>query len=189
MDAKDSHGLSFKHSAGRSIRHNQLNDLIWRALTRASTPSVKEPAGLSRSDGKRPDGLSVIPWQAGKCLKWDVAAADTLAATYLAPASTTADSVAEGAASRKANKFSAIAQSHVFVPLAIETLGQINFKGLKFLSEFGDRLTAATDDHREASLPFQSISILIQRFNAVCFHGKTPNLRMSNFRTCFNICF
>ena len=33
-------------------------DLIWRALTRASSPSVKEPAGLSRSDGKRPEGLS-----------------------------------------------------------------------------------------------------------------------------------
>ena len=95
--------------------------------------------------------------------------ADTLAATYLASARTTAGSVAEGAASRKDNKYSAIAQSHVFVPLAIETLGPINFKGLKFFSELGDRLTAATDDLREASFLFQRISILIQRFNAVCF--------------------
>ena len=96
---------------------------------------------------------------------------DTLAATYLVSASTTAGSVAEEAASRKDNKYSAIAQSHIFVPLAIETLGQINFKGLKFLSEFGDRLTAATDDHREALFLFQRISILVQRFNAVCFQG------------------
>ena len=69
--------------------------------------------------------------------------ADTLAATYLASASTTAGRVAEGAASRKD-----IAQSHVFVPLAIETLGPINFKGLKFLYELGDRLTAPEDPNR-----------------------------------------
>ena len=59
----------------------------------------------------------------------------------------------------------------IFVPLFIETLGPINFKGLKFLSELGDRLTATTDDLREASFLFQRISNLIQRFNAVCFQG------------------
>ena len=171
VDAKGSRGLSCKHSAGRSICHHQLNDLIWQALTRASTPSVKEPAGLSHTDGKCPDGLSLIPWQEGKCLTWDVTVADTLAATYLASARTTASSVAKGAASRKDNKYSAIAQSHIFIPLAIETLGPINFKWLKFLSELGDRLTASTDDPRETSFLFQWISILIQCFSAVCFQG------------------
>ena len=97
--------------------------------------------------------------------------ANTLAATYIASASTTAGSVTEGAASRKDNKYSAIAQSHIFVPLAIETLGPINFKRLKFLSELSDRLTAATDDPIEASFLFKRMSILIQRFNAVCFQG------------------
>ena len=171
VDAKGSHGLSCKCSAGRSIRQHQLNDLIWRALMRASMPSVKEPAGLSGSHGKRPDGLSLIHWQGGKCLTWNVTVAGTLAATYLASASTTAGSIAKGAASRKDNKYSAIAQFHVFVPLAIETLGPINFKGLQFLSELSDRLTAATDEPREASFLFQRISILIQHFNAVCFQG------------------
>ena len=145
--------------------------MIWRPLTRASMPSVKEPAGLSHSDQKRLDGLSLIHWQGGKCLTWDVTVADNLAATYLASTSATAGSVAKGADSRKNNKYSAIAQSHVFVPLAIETLDPINFKGLKFLSELGDRLTAVTDDPREALFLFQRISILIQRFNAVCFQG------------------
>ena len=142
--------------------------------SRASVPSVEEPAGLSHADGNRPDGLSLIARQG--CLTWDVTVANTLAATYLASVSTTAGSVAEGAASRKDKKYSAIAQPHVFVPLAIETLGPINFKGLKFLSESGDHLTAATDDPREASFLFQQISILIQRFNAVCFQGTLTQL-------------
>ena len=71
-----------------------------------------------------------------------------------ASVSKTAGSVAEEAASRKDNKYSAIAQSHVFDSLAIETLGSVNFKGLKFLSELGNQLTAATDDPREASFLF-----------------------------------
>ena len=97
-------------------------------------------------------------------------------------------SIAEGAASRKNNKYSAIAQSYAFVPLAVETLGSINFKGLKFLSELGDRLISATDDLRDLSFPIKRISILIQRFNSVCFQGLSSNLRRSNFshsRNCF----
>ena len=37
VDARGSHGLSCKQAAGRSTRHHQLNDLIWRALERAGT--------------------------------------------------------------------------------------------------------------------------------------------------------
>ena len=32
----------------------QLSDLIWRAQTRTDCPSVKEPAGISSSDGRCP---------------------------------------------------------------------------------------------------------------------------------------
>ena len=52
------HGLACRRSAGRSSRHHAINDLVWRALIRADVPSVKEPAGLLHSDGKRPDGLT-----------------------------------------------------------------------------------------------------------------------------------
>ena len=33
---------------------------------------TKEPTGLFRTDGKRPDGLTLVPWQSGKSLCWDV---------------------------------------------------------------------------------------------------------------------
>jgi len=44
---------------------------------------MKEPAGLTRLDGKRPDGLTLIPWQDGKSLMWDVTVVSTLADSYL----------------------------------------------------------------------------------------------------------
>ena len=66
VDARGSCGLSYKRGTGRSIRHHELNDIIYRTLIRASTPSVLKPPALSRTDGKRPDQLTLIPWQRGK---------------------------------------------------------------------------------------------------------------------------
>ena len=60
VDARGTHGLSCK---ARAI---QLNDIVRRALVSANIPSVLEPSGLSRGDGKRPDGMTLIPRQGGK---------------------------------------------------------------------------------------------------------------------------
>jgi hypothetical protein len=152
-------------------RHQQINDLVWRALTRANIPAIKEPTGLLRSDGKRPDGLTQIPWQAGKCLTWDVTIADTLAASYLASTSLTAGSAAETAATKKIAKYTDLSRSHIFCPLAFESLGPINDSGQSFLAELGRRMTAATGDTREGAFLFQRISIAIQRCNAISFTG------------------
>ena len=61
VDARGLDGLASKRSAGRSTRHEQLNNLIWRALKRADTPSTKDPTGLLRGDVKRPGGLTLVP--------------------------------------------------------------------------------------------------------------------------------
>ena len=61
VEANGLHGLSCKLGPVRHARHNAINDLLARALQRAEVPSMNEPAGLSRSDGKRPDGMTLIP--------------------------------------------------------------------------------------------------------------------------------
>ena len=66
VDARGSHGLSCKRGTARAIHHHQLSDIVRRALVRANIPSVLEPSGLSRGDGKRPDGMTLIPWQGEK---------------------------------------------------------------------------------------------------------------------------
>ena len=72
VDAKGLHGLSCKGGSGRSARHHSFNDLVWRAMSKADIPAVKEPSGLLRTDGKRPDGVTLIPWKDGRCVTWDV---------------------------------------------------------------------------------------------------------------------
>jgi hypothetical protein len=149
------HGLSCKKSSARTARHSYLNDVIHRALVRAKVASVKEPVGLLRTDGKRPDGLTLVPWQAGKNAVWDVTVADTLATSYVASTSVTAGSAAELAASRKEDKYTELSTTHNFVPLAFETMGPMCSKALVFLGELGRRLTIATDDPRETMFLFQ----------------------------------
>jgi len=51
------HGLLCKRSFGRNVRHHAINDLIWRTLNKANILSQKQPAGLLKSNGKRPIGL------------------------------------------------------------------------------------------------------------------------------------
>jgi len=77
VDARGLHGLSCKGGTGRSARHHGLTDLIWQALSAANIPAAKEPSGFLRSDGKRPDGLTLIPWQKGRSITWDVTVTDS----------------------------------------------------------------------------------------------------------------
>ena len=83
VDARGLHGLACRKSGPRHIRHSQLNDLIWRAVKKAQIPASKEPIGLSRADGKRPDGATLVTWTRGKPLAWDVTVPDTYAASHL----------------------------------------------------------------------------------------------------------
>jgi hypothetical protein len=88
VDRRGLHVFSCKCNPGRAQRHHFINDLIWRAMTIASILSVKEPHGITRSDGKRPDSLRMIPWSQGRSATWDVTVTDTVAASYIAISST-----------------------------------------------------------------------------------------------------
>ena len=68
--------------------HTAFNDLVKRSLAAIDTPALLEPLGLFCSDGKRPDGVTVIPWKNGRALVWDVTCADTFATSYVSLAST-----------------------------------------------------------------------------------------------------
>jgi hypothetical protein len=175
VDARGTHGLSCKRSAGRTSRHFFINDLIWRALTRAGIPSIKEPSGLSRTDGKRPDGLTLIPWHGGKSLIWDVTIVDTVAVSHLAATSSQAGGAASRASTNKEEKYAELSKVHNFVAIAIETHGPINSKALTFIQALGKRLSEASGDPRETAFLLQRLSVAIQRFNAVCFSGSFTN--------------
>lgn len=171
VDIRSAHSMACRRSKGRMQRHQMINDIVFRALIKAGIPACKEPTGLARTDGKRPDGVTLVPWRYGKSLTWDVTVVDTVADSYLAATSATPGGAAEIAAARKVDKYSELARAYEFCPVALETLGPINNDGLRFLTELGRRTTAITGDAREFNFLIQRISIAIQRCNAVSFRG------------------
>ena len=95
------HSFVCKKAPGRTARHHALNDLIARTLVSASIPVTKEPNDLSRSDGKRPDGLTLVPWKEGKPLPWDATVVCTVADSYVSGSAREAGTAVKTAAQRK----------------------------------------------------------------------------------------
>ena len=55
------HDLSCRLSKGRHFTHAAINDSLKCVLESAKLPSHLELSGLYRSDGKYPDGATVVP--------------------------------------------------------------------------------------------------------------------------------
>ena len=134
-------------------------------------PARKEPSGLSRTDGKRPDGITLLPWSAGKAVTWDVTVVDTVAESYLSRSSSVAGAVSELAATRKSDKYACLPPEFQFIPLAFETLGPPNTEAITFIEKIGQLRREITGDTRECQFLFQRLSVLIQKFNSIAFHG------------------
>ena len=174
VDARGTHGLACSQSAGRHPRHGQLNDIIWRALQRAQIPSTKEPIGITRTDGKRPDGVTLIPWSHGRCLTWDVTCVDTLASSHVTDSAQRAGSAAAKAEAMKTAKYRDLAVTYAFIPVAFETLGSWGSECRSFVSELGRRITLVTNEAKETMYLKQRLSIAIQRGNAIACQGTFP---------------
>ena len=106
---------------------------------------------------------------------WDATVVDTVAASYVAETAFEAGSAAK-AAPRKHSKYAELEITYTVVPIAVETLGPINSEGLAFKTGLGRRLSNSSGDTREARFLFQSLSVTVQRYNAVAFQGTLSGL-------------
>ncbi|KAJ4446533.1 hypothetical protein ANN_13229 [Periplaneta americana] len=154
-------------SKGRIPRHTSLNDIIKRSLTSCGIPSLLEPPGISRADGKRPDGLTLIPWSRRKSLIWDSTCVDTLAQSHFPNTSRRAASAAELAVKKKVNKYAHLLDNYIFIPFAVETIGPWSHDAKVLVSQIGQILISITGDRRCTTYLCQRLSIAIQRGNAM----------------------
>ena len=86
--------------------------------------SVKEPSGLDRQDGKRPDGLTLIPRYGGRSLVWEVTVVSPLAASYVDRAATDAGTVTDSRQPAGKQRTTRPYQSSAyrFEPIAVDIL-------------------------------------------------------------------
>jgi len=171
VDTLGTHGLSCQFSRGRQPRHASLNDIIKRTLEVAKVPCHLEPSGLLCSDGKRPDGTTLVPWQCGKVLVWDATCPDTLAPSHSALATREAGAVAADAEHKKNQKYTHLLPSYHFVPIAVETLGVFGKATHSLFKEITRRVKSITEDDMAHQHFVQRISVAVQRGNAASVLG------------------
>ncbi|KAJ4443841.1 hypothetical protein ANN_05628 [Periplaneta americana] len=151
-----------------------LNDIIKRSLTSCGIPSLLEPPGISRADGKRPDGLTLIPWSRGKSLIWESTCVDTLAPSHLPNTSRCTASAAELAVKKKVNKYAHLLDNYIFVTFDVETFGPWSRDAKVLVSQIGQILISITGDRRCTTYLRQRLSIAIQRGNAMSVLDTLP---------------
>jgi len=116
----------------------------------------------------------MIPWARGRCLECDATVVDTLAPSHISESATSAGAAAAKAEVIKIHKYTDIAITHNFIPLAFETLGVWGRQCDAFIRELDRRLSVVTGEKKEIAFLKQRLSIAIQRGNALACLGTIP---------------
>ncbi|KAI8426707.1 hypothetical protein MSG28_014413 [Choristoneura fumiferana] len=118
---------------------------------------------MARDDGKRPDGVTLVPWKLGRALVWDATCVDTFALSHIQATSSQAGAVADQAQILKRRKYSSLLKDYEFAALAVETLGPWSADMKFFIKALSSRLVDASGDPRAGAYLSQRISLAIQR--------------------------
>ena len=162
----------------RHQRHSMLNDIIWRAIKRAQISAHKEPTRLITYGGKRPDGVTLMPWSKGKPLAWDVTVPDIFAVSHISMTSLEAGDAARQAASTKNTKHIDIISTHIFYPIAKETAGSWDVQALEVIEEIGKRVTEATENPKETMYLFRDYQWPFR--GVMRCHSSTPSTKTTS---------
>ena len=151
--------------AVHASRHASINNILAMTLRSAGVPTLLKPGGLLPGDARRPDGATLIPWDHGRCLAWDFTCPDTVAPSHMSSSTIAAGLAAEEAEALKSEKYSDLIPSHVFVPVAIETLGAWGPGASSLVAEIGRRSVISSGDSRSCLFLRQRIGMAMQRGN------------------------
>ena len=166
VDTLGSHAWSCKRNAGRIQRHAFINDLIYRTMIRAGIPALKEPQGLVRVDGKRPDRWPYF----GAMAVWTQRHLGRNRCRHASHVihHSVSHQCRQCCRSCSFKKNSEIQYAEPQLPLLPSGYCPLSVNSQLFICELGRRTALRTSDPRETAFLFQRISVAIQRFNAVC---------------------
>ena len=112
-----------------------------------------EPRGLYRTDGKRSDGVTMIPWEIGEQRVWDVTVVDALAPGRLNRGSLcNSGTTATEAEVRKIEKYrELIDNGYIFQLVALEVQGSLGESSEISVTRLCKMLCRSHDDQRSGS--------------------------------------
>ena len=136
--------------------------------------AVLEPVGVCRDDGKRPDGMSLIPWRRGLPLLWDFTCSDTLVPSHLATCVHGAGRLADSSEAHKRRKYSSLTATFHFSPVSLETLGAWGSSARELIKIIGSRVMERIGDVHATRFLIQQVSLDIQHGNVASVMATIP---------------
>ena len=104
-------------------------------------------------------------------MAWDVTVPDTYEHSHVNDTSIQEGTAADSAAVAKKVKCIDIANTHRFIPVAIETRGPWNVEAIELIQEIGRRIILINGESHETEHLFQRISIPIQKGNHLAYQS------------------
>ena len=99
--------------------------------------------------------MSLVPCSSGKLLVWDITCLNMFALSYRGYAAHAPGEVAAKAEERKVQKYQVLPASHLFMPLAIETMGALGPRSLVFVKQLGRRIRAQSGERKSTGISFK----------------------------------
>ena len=114
------------------------NEALCRGLVSGGIPFILEPVGVCQEDAKRPDGMTLIPWEDGRSLLWDFTSCE-----------------------QKRRKYTTLNPSYAFAPVCIEILGAWGDSAKDLVRMIGVRVCKKTGEPRSTSflIPRQALDV------------------------------
>ena len=142
LDARGDHALTCGRGATRCARHSEVNVRVQCALASAWVAVTLESVDSNLSNGKRPDGATVLPHSRGLEIAWDATIRHTCAPSYIPAASSAARVVAEEAETQKLRKYEFLSDRVDFRAVGLETLAALGAGALALLDDIDARIDA-----------------------------------------------
>ena len=135
-------------------------------------PLTVEPTGLSRSDGKRPDGVTIASCMEDR----PHACMGCFLHRHICHISPSTDchrgkSCAGLTEQRKRNKYESLARTNNFIPVVVETSGAFGTEALDLFAEIGRRIHAITHEAKSRAILIQQMFVALQCGNAALVLG------------------
>ncbi|XP_055336858.1 uncharacterized protein LOC129587244 [Paramacrobiotus metropolitanus] len=175
VETNGHHGLSCnKSTKGRWARHKEMNSIAKNCCKSAGYPCQLEPTGLSSTDGKRPDGMTLIPVRQGRPLVWDVTSWCTVADFHVAASAKKSGILSQMAENSKRRTYSFLEYGYLFYPLVIETLGVFGPAFSEMLHFMGRKIRDITGEARSTAFLKQRFSLAVVKGNATAVLSALP---------------
>ena len=168
LDSRSDHALSCGRGIGRGARHSEVNKRIRAALASAGVAAILEPVGLDVGAGKRPDGVTVLPFARGREMAWDATICHTCAPSHIPASAANSGAAAAMAEAGKERKYASIRDRVDFRPVGLETLGSFGPGARSLFEDISARIRERTGQASARVRLLRQIGAAIHIGNAAC---------------------